>query len=233
VAADRAPRRHAARAGNAVTAAVAADDRRQTLGEEIANSVSHGVGFLASLALLPLIIVNAVPRGAAAIVGASLFAATVPLLYLTSTLYHALANNRAKRVFQILDHSAIYLVIAGTYAPFALGALRGPWGWTLFGLTWGLAAVGVALKAVGGIRFPRLSTALYVAMGWLVLVAIRPLWIHVPAAGLAWLIAGGVAYTAGVAFYAADRLRYGHFVWHVFVIAGTACHVVAVMGYAG
>ena len=122
--------------------------------------------------------------------------------------------------------------IAGTYTPFTLGVLRGPWGWTLFGLIWGLAVVGILLKSIRGIRYPRLSTAVYLAMGWLVLVAAKPLWLLVPGWGLFWLAAGGVAYTAGVGFYAANRLRYAHFVWHLFVLAGTGCHFVAVLHYA-
>ncbi len=207
-------------------------DRPQSLGEEIANSVSHGVGFLAALVALPVLVLGALPHGTAAVVGAVIFAATAALLYLTSTLYHALAPNRAKRLFQILDHGAIYLLIAGTYTPFTLGALRGPWGWTLFGLIWTIAIAGVALKSIAGIKYPRLSTALYVGMGWLILVAAKPLWQSVPGWGIFWLVAGGVAYTAGVGFYAADRLRYGHFVWHLFVLAGTACHFVAVLYYA-
>ena len=154
------------------------------------------------------------------------------LLYLTSTLYHALTPGRAKQVFQVLDHGAIYLLIAGTYTPFTLGVLRGPWGWTLFGLIWGLALVGIILKAMGGIRFPRLSIGLYLGMGWLAVVAAQPLWMRLPGWGLFWLAAGGLAYTAGVGFYAASRLRYRHFVWHLFVLAGTACHVVAVSLYA-
>ena len=154
------------------------------------------------------------------------------LLYLASTLYHALPPGRAKRVFRVLDHSAIYLLIAGTYTPFMLGVIRGPWAWTLLGTVWTLAIAGVALKGAGGIRYPRLSTAVYIAMGWLAIVAIRPLWPMVPVAGWLWIFAGGAAYTAGVAFYAAERLRYGHFIWHLFVLAGTACHVVAVMRYA-
>jgi len=206
--------------------------RAQSRGEELANSVSHGLGFLAALMALPVLVVGAVPHGAAAIVGASVFAATMALLYLASTLYHALAPNRAKRVFQILDHAAIYLLIAGTYTPFTLGVLRGPWGWTVFGCIWALAVGGIALKAVGGVRYPRLSTGLYVVMGWLVLVAAKPLWHAMPGWGLFWLVAGGVAYTAGVGFYAADRMRYAHFVWHLFVLAGTACHVIAVLRYA-
>jgi len=207
--------------------------RTQSVGEEIANSVSHGVGLLAAVAVAPLLVVAAVQRGSAAqIVGASIFGATMVLLYLTSTLYHALPGNRAKRVFRVLDHGAIFLLIAGTYTPFTLGVLRGTWGWTLFGLVWGLALAGVLLKAVGGVRYPKLSTYLYLAMGWLVLIAVKPLWHNVPTSGLLWLLAGGIAYTAGVAFYASKRVRYSHFVWHLFVIAGTACHFLAVLWYA-
>ena len=210
-----------------------AKHRPQTLGEEIANSVSHGVGFLAAVAMIPVLVIGALNDGAAAVVGASIFGATMALLYLTSTLYHALAPNRAaKRVFQILDHAAIYLLIAGTYTPFTLGVLRGAWGWTLFGVIWGLAVLGIFLKSVRGIRYPRLSTAVYIGMGWLVLVAAKPLWSNVPAWGLFWLAAGGVAYTAGVAFYAATRIRYAHFLWHLFVLTGTACHFVAVLRYS-
>jgi hemolysin III len=165
-------------------------------------------------------------------IGASVFAATVVLLYLASTLYHALPRNKAKQVFRVIDHSAIYLLIAGTYTPFTLGVLRGTWGWVLFGVVWSLAVLGLTLKAVGGIRYPRLSTTLYISMGWLALIAIRPLWLHLPVAGWFWLIAGGLAYTSGIAFYAAERLRYGHLVWHVFVLIGTACHFVAVLRYA-
>jgi hemolysin III len=209
------------------------DRLTQTLGEEIANSVSHGVGFLGALAVTPWLVREAARRGdALEIVGASVFAATMAILYLSSTLYHALPKNRAKRVFRIIDHSAIFLLIAGTYTPFTLGVLRGAWGWSLLGVVWGLAVLGVVLKAVGGIRYPRLSTALYVGMGWLALVAIRPLWQHVPAAGWLWLLAGGGAYTAGIAFYAAERVRYGHFIWHLFVLIGTMCHGVAVWRYA-
>jgi hemolysin III len=207
--------------------------RAPSLGEEIANSVSHGVGVLAALAATPFLLLGAARSGGAlAIVGASVFAGTTVVLYLASTLYHALPTNRAKRVFRVIDHSAIFLLIAGTYTPFTLGVLRGVWGWTLFGIVWGLAVLGVTLKSVGGIRYPRLSAALYLGMGWLALIAIRPLWVHVPVAGWLWLIAGGLAYTAGVAFYAADRVRYGHFVWHLFVLLGTACHFFAVLWYA-
>jgi hemolysin III len=217
-----------------VTEVFALENRPQSLGEEIANSVSHGAALLAATAAAPVLIVGAVQRGgAAAVVGASIFSATVLLLYLTSTLYHALPRNRAKRVFRILDHAAIFLLIAGTYTPFTLGVLRGPWGWTLFGIVWGLAFAGVVLKAIGGVRFPKLSTVLYLAMGWLALIALKPLWLSVPGWGLFWLFAGGVAYTVGVIFFAVDdRLRYSHFIWHLFVVAGTACHFIAVLRYS-
>ncbi|MEK6611865.1 MAG: hemolysin III family protein [Gemmatimonadota bacterium] len=206
--------------------------RRQSLGEEIANSISHGIGLVAALFAFPVLVLGAMQHGATAVVGASVFAATMSLLYLTSTIYHALPENRAKRVFQILDHGAIYLLIAGTYTPFTLGVLRGTWGWTLFGMIWGLAIFGVVVKSRGGIRYRRLSTALYLAMGWLVVIAAKPLLLHVPGWGLFWLAAGGVAYTAGVGFYVARQLRYAHFIWHLFVLTGTACHFVAVLNYA-
>ncbi len=205
----------------------------QSLGEEIANSVSHGVGLLAAGVGVPFLVVAAVERGeVAGIVGASVFATTMVLLYLTSTLYHALPANRAKRVFRVLDHAAIYLLIAGTYTPFTLGVLHGPWGWTVFGLVWGLAAAGVVVKAVGGVRHLRVSTALYLIMGWLLLIAAKPLWLRMPPWGLFWLFAGGLAYTLGVAFFCANRVRYAHFVWHLFVLTGTACHFIAVFRYA-
>jgi hemolysin III len=205
-------------------------ERRQSMGEEIANSVSHGVGLIAGALAAPLLILAAVRRGEPAfVVGASIFAGTIVLMYLSSTLYHALPENRAKRVFRVLDHGSIYLLIAGTYSPFTLGMLPGAWGWTLFGIVWGLAALGIVMKSTGRAWHPFLSTGLYLLMGWIALIAVRPLWIHLPTTSIAWLAAGGLAYTAGVGFYAAHRLRYGHFVWHLFVVAGTACHVVAVI----
>lgn len=208
-------------------------ERAQSLGEEVANSVSHGIGLLAALAAFPLLVTSALQRGSAMeIAGASVFATTVVLLYLTSTLFHAFPQSRAKRVFQVLDHSAIYFLIAGTYTPFTLGVLHGRWGWILFGLVWGMAVVGTVLKVLGGVRYNTLSTFVYIAMGWLVVIAADVVWALVPAWGIFWLFAGGIAYTAGAAFFLAERIRYFHFVWHLFVIAGTACHVVAVLWYA-
>lgn len=209
--------------------------RTLSLGEEIANSVTHGVGLLASAAALPVLIVVAVGRHDVwQVVGGAIFGATLVLLYTASTLYHALPPaSRAKRVFRVLDHAAIYLLIAGTYTPFALGALRGPWGWSLLGVVWGLAVLGIVAKATLGFRYPRLSTVVYLLMGWLVLVAVAPLAAHVAMAGIVWLAVGGLAYTAGVVFFAWERLRYGHMVWHLFVAAGSVCHFMAVLGYSG
>jgi len=208
--------------------------REQSAGEEVANAISHGIGLLLAVAALPILVVGAVRTGTAAeVIGASIFGATMVLLYLTSTIYHAVTVPRVKRILRIIDHSAIYLLIAGTYTPFTLGVLRGPWGWTLFGLVWGCALAGVCLKAFNGTRFPVLSTWLYVAMGWLALIVIKPLWEAMPAWGMFWLVAGGLFYTLGVAFYFVDeRIRYTHFVWHLFVLSGTVCHFFAVLYYA-
>ena len=208
--------------------------RDQSQEEEIANSISHGIGLVAALAATPSLIRHAERSGDSGfIVGVSLFAATMVLLYLASTLYHALPAGKAKRVFRVIEHSAIYLLIAGTYTPFTLGVLRGAWGWTLLGLVWCLAVAGVTLKVFNRMSHPILSTGLYLLMGWLILIAIKPLYARVPLSGLHWIAAGGAAYTIGVAFFAADaRLHYGHFIWHLFVMAGTACHYFAVLWYA-
>ncbi|HUU46103.1 MAG TPA: hemolysin III family protein [Acidobacteriota bacterium] len=205
----------------------------QSRGEEIANSVSHGVGLLAALVAAPVLVLSAVRHGGAArIAGASVFAGATVLLYLTSTLYHALPANRAKQVFRLLDHASIYVMIAGTYTPITLSVLSGTWGWTLFGIVWGLALGGVVLTTVGGVRYPKLRISLYIAMGWLILVAVKPLRLRMPSEGLLWVSAGGIAYTVGVVFYAVKRVRYCHFVWHLFVVAGTACHFIAVLRFA-
>lgn len=203
---------------------------RQSPGEEIANSVSHGLGLLAAALVAPVLIVAAVRRGETKlIVGASIFAASIILMYLASTLYHALPEGRAKRVFRVLDHGTIYLLIAGTYTPFTLGVLGGAWGWTLFGMIWALALFGIVSKSTGRAWHPILSTVLYLVMGWLAIIAVKPLWEQLPGESIAWLAAGGLAYTAGVGFYAARRMRYAHFIWHLFVVAGTTCHILAVL----
>ena len=186
------------------------------------------------LAALPLLVVMAMRRDDVwQVVAGAIYATTLVLLYSASTLYHALPSHfPAKRVFRALDHGAIYLLIAGTYTPFALGALRGPWGWSILGVIWGLACGGIVLKMGLGFRYPRLSTAIYLLMGWLIVVALRPLYLAVGPVGMAWLAAGGFSYTAGVYFYVRDHLHYRHFVWHLFVLAGSACHLVAVAVYA-
>lgn len=210
------------------------NDRSLSLGEEIANSVTHGVGVLLSLIALPTLVVLAARRHDTwQIVGGAVFGTTLLLLYSASTLYHAIPSPRARTVFRVLDHSAIYLLIAGTYTPFALGVLRGRWGWSLLIAVWSLAALGIVLKATHGFRYAKLSTAVYIAMGWLIVVALRPLTAQIGLGGIAWLLAGGLAYTAGVIFFAWDRLRYGHMIWHLFVLAGSICHFVAVLRYAG
>jgi hemolysin III len=207
--------------------------RPQSLGEEISNAISHAVGLTAALVAAPFLIVSTIRHGNPwTIAGSGIFAGTMVLLYMASTLYHALPMGKAKRVFRVLDHGAIFILIAGTYTPFTLGVLRGPWGWTLLFLVWSLAIAGVTAKAVGGIRRPRLSAGLYLTMGWLILIAIRPLWSQMPSSGILWLLAGGIAYTSGVGFFAAVRVRYAHFVWHLFVIAGATCHYFAVLWYA-
>jgi hemolysin III len=207
--------------------------RQQTLGEEIANSISYGLGLIGAIVAIPILVITALRRGDAAnVVGVSVFSATMVLLYLASILYHAMPPHKGKHIFRVFDHSAIYLLIAGTYTPFTLGILRGTWGWILFGLVWSFAVAGIALKFVKGISHPRLTVAIYLAMGWLALIAIKPILQQMPFTGFLWLVVGGLAYTVGVAFYAAHHIRYAHFIWHIFVIAGTTCHFFAVLWYA-
>lgn len=208
--------------------------REQTLGEEIANSISHGAGVVASIVAAPFLILHAIQLGDLGyLIGVIVFSATMIVLYLVSTLYHSFRPGRLKHIFRIIDHSAVYLLIAGTYTPFTLGVLRGGWGWTLLIVIWGLALTGVMLKLLNRMSHPIVSTVLYLLMGWLIIVAADPLYTRLPFSGLAWLVAGGLAYTLGTIFFIADsRLRYGHFIWHWFVLAGTTCHFFAVYWYA-
>jgi hemolysin III len=210
-----------------------APQRPQSRGEEIANSVSHGVGLVTALVATPLLLGAARRGNRVDFIGAAVFSTTLVLLYLASTLYHALPRrSRSKRLFRLLDHSAVFLLIAGTYTPLALSVLRGMWGWILLTVAWSLAVAGIALTSIGGERFDRHSTAVYLAMGWLIVVAVRPLWRALPPSGLLWLAAGGLCYTVGVGFLGARHLRYNHFVWHLLVLAGSACHWVAIFRYA-
>ena len=209
-------------------------ERPQSLAEELANSLTHGMGLLLSLAALPVLVLAALADGDPwRIAAATVYGASLVLLYTTSTLYHAVRQARTKAFFRRCDHAAIYLLIAGTYTPFVLGPLRGAWGWSLFGIIWGLAVAGVFFKAVFGIRLQHLSTALYLLMGWLVVVAAVPLVQNLSWTALGWLLAGGVCSTGGVVFYVLDqRLRYAHAIWHLFVLAGSAAHFWAVLGWA-
>ena len=216
-------------------AAVAAPaDRPQTLGEEIVNAISHGLGFLLAVASLPILVVFSGRHGVhSSLVGAVVFSLTAMLLYGASALYHALPRGRAKQLLQRLDHAAIFVFIAGSYTPFVLGPLQGPWGWSLFAVVWTVAAIGVTAKVLNRLQHPLWSTGLYVAMGWVALVAVVPMVERIAPAGLAWLVAGGVAYTVGALVFLLDnRVRYAHGVWHLFVLAGSVCHFFAALWHA-
>lgn len=210
------------------------EERPQTWGEELANALSHGIGFLLAVASLPILVYYAAVNGSAAnVVAASVFAGTMIVLYLVSTLYHALPPGRAKVWLNRLDHASIYLFIAGSYMPFLLGVLRGAWGWSLFAVVWGAAALGVAAKLMDRLKHPFWSTGLYVAMGWVAVVAAVPLIERMSTAGLVWLVAGGLSYTAGAVVFLFDsKLRYAHFVWHLFVLGGSTCHFFAALWHS-
>lgn len=206
--------------------------RAQTYREEVANSVSHGVGFFLALIAATLLFTTAQRSGdPARIIASGIYAATIVLMYAASMVYHGLPRGRAKFVCRIIDHSAIFLLIAGTYTPIMVGVLRGTLGWTLLTLVWIFAITGVVLTALSRVRYPTLSTAVYLMLGWLIVVGAKPLWERMDHWGVFWIAAGGLAYTAGVAFFAADRLRYSHLVWHVCVLIGSACHYIVVSLY--
>ena len=201
--------------------------------EEIANSISHGLGLLLSLVALPVLVLAALEMGNVRfLVGVSVFGGTMVLLYLASTLYHSITHETAKQLFRVFDHTAIFLLIAGSYTPFSLGVLRGPWGWSMLAIVWTLAIIGIVLKIRKRTRHSRISIVLYVIMGWLAVIAIKPIVMLIPVPGILLIFAGGLAYTGGLAFFAAQRIRYNHFIWHLFVIAGTTCHFFAVLWYA-
>lgn len=207
--------------------------RDQTRAEEIANSVSHGAGFLFSLAAAPVLILTAMATGnTAKIVGASVFGFTMCLLYLSSALYHGLRPGRAKSIFLKFDYCSIFLFIAGSYTPYTLSAMRAGWGWSIFGVVWAMAAAGVVLKMTFGEGYPRFSLLLYMTMGWLSLVAIYPMWPFVGFGGLACLFAGGLTYTAGVVYFINDhKAHYNHLRWHIFVMGGTLFHFLSIWAY--
>jgi hemolysin III len=205
---------------------------RHSRTEEIANAVTHGIGAALAIAALSILVTFSALQGDPwKVVSFSIYGSMLVFLYLASTLYHALVPPKAKKVFQILDHSAIYLTIAGTYTPFMLVTLRGAWGWSLFGVTWGLAAVGIALTAVfmDKLKLPAVLT--YVGMGWMVVVALKPLAEGLTMGGLFWLFAGGLSYTIGIVFYAWKRFPYHHAIWHLFVLGGSIAHFFAMLLY--
>lgn len=208
--------------------------REQSRREELANSISHGLGLVAALLATPLLILQAAQHGRSEIIiGVSIFSASMVLLYFLSTLYHALPIGKAKHAFRAFEQAAIFIFIASTYTPFTLGVLHGTWGWTLLGLIWCLATIGAAMVIFNKMLHLMIPTSLYLLMGWLIVIAFDPLFAVVPETGVRLLIAGGVAYTVGVAFLITDSyLKYGHLIWHLCVIAGTSCHYFAVFWYA-
>lgn len=200
--------------------------------EEFANRVTHGLGAVLSVAGLVLMVVYSALHGDVWVVtSTAIYGASLVILYTASTLYHTVTSDRWRRLLQKIDHAAIYLLIAGTYTPFTLGPLRGGWGWTLFGIVWGCAVIGVALKLFFAGRANFLSTIFYLAMGWIVVIAIKPLIATVPSGALWLLVAGGLCYTFGTVFYLWEKLRFNHAIWHLWVLAGSVCHWAAVFGY--
>ncbi|MCB2426350.1 PAQR family membrane homeostasis protein TrhA [Methylophaga pinxianii] len=208
--------------------------RDQSGGEEAANAISHALGFIGAVIGTPILINEAVRHSDTAfVVGVSIFCVSMIILYFGSTVYHALPAGNAKRIFLRVELSAIFLLIAGTYTPFTFGVLKGPWGWTLFGIIWALAAIGIFLKVFKKQQHRIFCTSLYLLMGWVIVIAIKPLLELLPTAGWIWLVAGGLSYTLGVVFFSVDsRMKYGHFIWHLFVLGGTTCHFFAILWYA-
>ena len=202
----------------------------QSAAEEVANSISHGIGLVGAIIGTPILLVAAFYHGNVRFfIGTIIFTMTMLLVYLASTLYHGWPQTKTKSLLQVIDHAAIFLLIAGTYTPFALGPLRGGGGLVMLGIVWSLALVGVIMKAIRGVlRHRRLAMTLYLGTGWMALAFIRPLALAIPLSALLWLIAGGLAYTAGTLFFTNERVRYGHFIWQLFVLAGSSCHFVAV-----
>lgn len=206
--------------------------KSQTLGEEIANSITHGVGIGLSIAALVILVVLASKRGDAwRIVSFSIYGATLILLYLSSTLYHGFVNPKIKNIFRILDHSAIYLLIAGSYTPITLTFMRGAWGWTLFGIIWGIAIGGITVTILLLDKLKALLVLSYVAMGLIVVIAFKPMIEMVPRGMIAWLFIGGACYLLGIIFYLWKRLPYHHPIWHIFVLGGSISHFLGILFY--
>jgi len=209
-----------------------AESSEYTYREEIANSITHGIGALLSVAGLAVLISFATTRGDAwHIVSCTIYGVTLILLYTASTLYHSIPQPNLKGLLRTFDHSAIYLLIAGTYTPFMLVSLRGPWGWSLFGTIWGIALLGIVLKTTSFGRLPGVSLGFYLTMGWIVVIAIKPMLAVIDKGGMELLILGGLAYTGGVVFYVWEKLPYSHAIWHLFVMAGSIFHFFAILFY--
>lgn len=203
-----------------------------TIGEEIANSITHGIGAALGIAALVILVTFAGMDGDAwRVVSFSIYGATLIMVYLSSTFYHSFQSRRVKNLFKMFDHTSIYLLIAGTYTPFALVNLRGAWGWTLFGLIWGLAVCGILLRSLRGDRYRVLPMILYLTMGWLIVIAIKPLFSALSPMGFVWLMIGGLSYTLGLIFFKLDRMRFNHAVWHLFVLGGSVCHFFCILFY--
>lgn len=204
--------------------------RTLSIGEELFNSITHGIGTLLSIAGLVLLIVFAVIKGNAwHVVSFSIFGSTLVLLYLSSTLYHSFTKEKVKNLFVRFDHAAIFLLIAGTYTPFLLTALRGTLGWTLFGIIWAVAIAGVVIRSIYLTRFRKLMVGIYLVMGWMFVVAIGPMMQNLPGISILFLFLGGLMYSIGVIFYAWRNLKYGHGIWHLFVLAGSIMHFFSVL----
>ena len=204
--------------------------RKYTLGEEIFNSTTHGIGTIISIAaLVIMIVISASHNDPLAVVSSVIFGITLILLYISSTLYHALTNKTAKKVFQILDHCTIYLLIAGSYTPYALLTIGGAKGWVIFGIIWSLALVGIILNSINLKKFQVISTLLYIGMGWAVVFYFKDLLANLALGGIILLAAGGIAYTLGIVFYVVKKVKYFHSIWHLFVLAGSICHILSIM----
>lgn len=203
--------------------------KRYTLGEEIFNSVTHGVGSLLSIAgTVVLIVFSAINSDAFAVVSSAVYGASLIILYTMSTLYHSITNEKAKKFFRIMDHNTIFFLIAGTYTPYTLAVLRNPLGWVLFGIVWGAAAIGIVLNSIDLEKFSKISVGCYIAMGWVIIIAVKPLMSSMPFISFALLVAGGIFYTIGVIFYAIKKVKYFHSVWHIFTVIGSALHYFSV-----
>ncbi|MDD2596940.1 MAG: hemolysin III family protein [Candidatus Cloacimonetes bacterium] len=203
---------------------------KQSLKEEVANAITHGIGVgLAIAALVILVVFAARISDTWKVVSFSIYGATMIILFLSSTLYHSFPQPYLKRFFRIMDHSSIFLLIAGTYTPVTIGSMRGGWGWTLFGVIWGLTIVGIILKIFAMSKLKWLSIVVYLMMGWIILIAIKPLVAVVTTKFLIWILAGGLAYSLGIIFYVARKLPFHHAVWHMFVLAGSICHFFAML----